>query len=81
MGDALIRAKRKDVLRIWARTRRVHPSGALFLFWGNRIRIFAPYNPEILSLKTGNEGNFKSKDKEKFRPLERGYTGFTCKIF
>jgi len=38
---------------------------------------FTPYNPESPSLQTGDEGNFKSKHKEKPRPLWRGYTGFT----
>jgi len=38
---------------------------------------FTPYNPENPGLQTGDEGNFKSKDKEKPRPLGRGYTGFT----
>jgi mRNA interferase MazF len=41
-------------------------------------RIFTPYNPESPSLQTGDEGNFKSKDKQKPRPLGRGYTGFTA---
>ena len=38
---------------------------------------FTPYNPESPSLQTGDEGNFKSSDKEKPRPLGREYTGFT----
>jgi deoxyinosine 3'endonuclease (endonuclease V) len=38
---------------------------------------FTPYNPESPGLQTGDEGNFKSKDKEKLRPLVRGYTGLT----
>ncbi|OGP95137.1 MAG: hypothetical protein A2157_06760 [Deltaproteobacteria bacterium RBG_16_47_11] len=38
---------------------------------------FTPYNPESPGLQTGDEGNFKSKDKEKPSPLGRGYTGFT----
>ncbi|PIV23883.1 MAG: hypothetical protein COZ69_14370 [Deltaproteobacteria bacterium CG_4_8_14_3_um_filter_45_9] len=38
---------------------------------------FTPYNPESPGLQTGDEGNFRSKDKEKLRPLGRGYTGFT----
>ena len=37
---------------------------------------FTPYNPESPSLQTGDEDNFKSKYKEKPRPLGRGYTGF-----
>jgi hypothetical protein len=37
---------------------------------------FTPYNPENPSLQIDDEGNFKSKDKEKPRPLGRGYTGF-----
>ena len=41
------------------------------------LRTFTPYNPESPSLQTGDEGNFKSKDKEKPRPLGQGYTGFT----
>ena len=41
------------------------------------VRSFTPYNPESPGLQTGDEGNFKSKDKEKPRPLGRGYTGFT----
>src|SRR4030066_1692512 len=45
------------------------------LHWTSNI--FTPYNPESPSLQTGDEGNFKSKDKEKPRPLGRGYTGFT----
>jgi len=40
-------------------------------------KLFTPYNPESPSLQTGDEGNFKSKDEEKPRPLGRGYTGFT----
>jgi hypothetical protein len=43
----------------------------------NGFLIFTPYNPESLGLQTGNEGNFKSKDKEKPHPLGQGYTGFT----
>ena len=39
--------------------------------------MFTPYNPEDLSFQTGDEGNFKSKDKEKPHPLGQGYTGFT----
>jgi methylmalonyl-CoA mutase N-terminal domain/subunit len=35
---------------------------------------FTPYNPESPGLQTGDEGNFKSKDKEKPSPLGRGYT-------
>jgi hypothetical protein len=38
---------------------------------------FTPYNPESPILQTGDEGNFKSKDKEKPRPLGQEYTGFT----
>ncbi len=38
---------------------------------------FTPYNPESPSLQTGGEGNLKSNDKEKPRPLGQGYTGFT----
>jgi len=38
---------------------------------------FTPYNPEGPSLQTGDEGDFESEDKEKPRPLGRGYTGFT----
>jgi len=38
---------------------------------------FTPYNPESPGLQTGDEGNFRSKDKEKLRPLGLGYTGFT----
>jgi hypothetical protein len=38
---------------------------------------FTPYNPESPILQTGDEGNFKPKDKEKPRPLGRGYAGFT----
>jgi hypothetical protein len=41
---------------------------------------FTPYNPESHSLQTGDEGNFKSKDKEKPRPLGWGYTGLTPSI-
>jgi hypothetical protein len=40
--------------------------------------IFTPYNPESPSLHTGAEGNLKSMDKEKPRPLGRlgrEYTG------
>jgi hypothetical protein len=33
--------------------------------------LFTPYNPESPSLQTGDEGDFKSKDKEKPRPLGR----------
>jgi len=39
--------------------------------------LFTPYNPRSSSFQTGNEGNFKSKEKEKPHPLGRGYTGFT----
>jgi hypothetical protein len=46
----------------------------------NQCSKFTPYNPESPSLQTGDDGNFKSKDKEKPRPLGRGYTGFTKKI-
>ncbi len=42
---------------------------------------FSPYNPESSSPQTGNEANFKSKDKGKPRPLREGYTGFTFKSF
>jgi hypothetical protein len=41
------------------------------------MAVFTPYNPESPSLQTGDEGNFKSKDEGKSRPLGRGYTGFT----
>ncbi len=41
------------------------------------IVFFTPYHPESLSLQIGDEGNFKSKDKEKPLPLGGGYTGFT----
>lgn len=41
--------------------------------------MFTSYNPESSSLKTGNEGNFKFKDKERSRPFGRGCTGFTKK--
>ena len=41
--------------------------------------MFTPYNPESPGLKTGNEGNFKSKYKERPRPFAPGYTGFTNK--
>ncbi len=30
---------------------------------------FTPYNPESPGLQIGDEGDFKSKDKEKPRPL------------
>jgi len=42
-----------------------------------RFFLFTPYNPESPGLQIGDEGNFKSKDKEKLRPLGRGFTGFT----
>jgi hypothetical protein len=32
-------------------------------------RKFTPFNPESSSLQTEDEGDFKSKDKEKLRPL------------
>jgi DNA mismatch repair protein MutS len=48
--------------------------------WGFLKKLFTPYNPESPSLQTGDEGNFKSKDEEKPRPLGRGYTGFTSPI-
>jgi hypothetical protein len=38
---------------------------------------FTPYNPGRPGLQTGDEGNFKSKDKEKPRAYGQGYTGFT----
>jgi DNA mismatch repair protein MutS len=44
------------------------------------LQTFTPYNPESPGLQTGDEGNFKSKDKEKPCPLGRGYTGFTSPI-
>jgi len=50
----------------------------IIIFVGPPLSIFfTPYNPESPSLQTGDENNFKSKDKEKPRPLGRGYTGFT----
>jgi hypothetical protein len=36
---------------------------------------FTPYNPKSPRLETGDEGNFKFKDKEKPFALGRGYTG------
>jgi general secretion pathway protein G len=38
---------------------------------------FTPYHPEKSSLQTGDEGHFKSKNKEKPDLLRWGYTGFT----
>lgn len=38
---------------------------------------FTPYNPKSSGIQIGDESNFKSKDKEKFRPLVRGFTGLT----
>jgi len=43
------------------------------------LKIFTPFNPESPSLQTGDEGNFKPKDKEKPRPLRIGYTGSSLK--
>jgi len=40
-------------------------------------RGFTPYNPESPNLQTGDEGDFRSKDKEKPYSLGQGYTGFT----
>ena len=42
-----------------------------------RDQMFTPYNPESPSLQTGDEGNLKSNDEEKSRPLGPEYTGFT----
>jgi len=41
------------------------------------VERFTPYNSQNPGHQTGDEGNFKSKDKEKPRLLSRGYTGFT----
>lgn len=38
---------------------------------------FTPYNPENLKLQTRDKKNKDIYRKEKLRPLERGYTGFT----
>lgn len=42
-----------------------------------KARGFTPYNPESPNLQTGDEGDFKSKDKGKPCSLGQGYTGFT----
>jgi general secretion pathway protein I len=38
---------------------------------------FTPYSPESPDLQTGDDRDFKSKDKEKPCSLRQGYTGFT----
>jgi hypothetical protein len=55
---------------------RIPEQGKKGKIW--EINEFTPYNPESPSLQAGDEGNFKSKDEEKPRPLGWGYTGFTC---
>ena len=42
-----------------------------------KARGLTPYNPESPNLQTGDEGDFKSKDKENPCSLGQGYKGFT----
>jgi stage II sporulation protein D len=55
---------------------RTHLYSSAFVVAGEANQ-FTPYNPVSPSLQTGDEGNFKSKEKGKPRPLGKGYTGFT----
>ncbi len=41
------------------------------------LQIITAHHPESPGLRTGNEGNFKSRDKEKHPPSGWGYTGLT----